>query len=310
MEFRKEALSFEAQADRLIRRGLQADRETLIHRLTSVSYYRLSGYLYPFREKSSDNFIADTHLDLIWQRYCFDRRLRVLLLDVIERIEVAVRTQLVYQFSHAYGPFGYCDENNLPKLSIGDYINWRDNLHAETARSKEAFKKHFFQKYGAHRNLPVWMVSELMSMGSLLTFYKGVDDTIARKVAGHFGGGMADELLLSWLRSLYALRNICAHHGRLLNRVLGYAPALPQKNKFPEWHLEDEEGKRLLNNERVGILLMICQYFIRQISPTSQWASRIESLFDEYPEVSAARLVGLPENWKQQALWQPEDAKT
>ena len=70
-----------------------------------------------------------------------------------------------------------------------------------------------------------------MSMGSLLTFYKGVENRIAVRVARHFGGDMADELLLSWLRSLYALRNICAHHGRLLNRALGYAPALPQKTQ-------------------------------------------------------------------------------
>jgi len=146
----------------LIERGLRADRETLIHRLTSVSYYRLSGYLYPFRQKNSDTFIEGTQLDLIWKRYCFDRRLRVLLLDVIERIEVAVRTQLVHHFSHAYGPFGYCDENNLPKLSIAEYISWRDSLQTETTRSKEAFKKHFFKKYGdSHRNLPIWMISEL-----------------------------------------------------------------------------------------------------------------------------------------------------
>jgi len=55
---------------------------------------------------------------------------------------------------------------------------------------------------------------------------------------------------------------------------------------------------------------MICQYFIRKISPTSQWSFRIESLFDEYPEIRVTNLIGLPENWKKLKLWQKEDEKT
>lgn len=202
-------------------------------------------------------------------------------------------------------------EDNFPNLKkIKEYIDWRDDLETETSRSKEAFKKHFFDKYGdQHRTLPIWMVSELMSMGSLLTFFKGVDKAIGGQVAKHFDQNMADELLLSWLRSLYALRNICAHHGRLLNRVLGYAPALPQKNKFPEWHLIGEDGRRLINNERVGILILILRFFICRISPSSMWAYRVEQLFDEYPEIPAAHL-GLPEHWQERTTWkfiQPTD---
>ena len=294
-------LSLEDQATRLIGRGLVADKDELIKRLSSVSYYRLSGYLYPFRLSGSDDYIESTTLKVVWGRYCFDRRLRVLLLDAIERVEVAVRTQLTYHFSHTHGAFGHCDEHNFPNLKIVDYIGWRDSLLTETGRSKEAFKKHFFKKYGeTHRNLPVWMASELMSMGSLLTLLKGVDGGIAGKVSAHFK--MADELLLSWLRSLYAARNICAHHSRLWNRVLGYAPRLPQKNKYPDWYLANDDGTRILVNDRVGILLMICNAFLCQISPTSRWRERVEQLFTEYPEIPIKEM-GLPEDWKDHPLW-------
>ena len=155
MEYLKQPLSFEEQAELLIGRGLVADKDELIQRLCSVSYYRLSGYLHPFRLPDSDTYREGTRLQVIWDRYCFDRRLRGLLLDAIERVEVAIRTQLTYHFAHAYGAFGHCNEGNLPKLSVGDYIEWRESLLTETNRSKEAFKKHFFDKYGpAHRNLP------------------------------------------------------------------------------------------------------------------------------------------------------------
>jgi abortive infection bacteriophage resistance protein len=217
-----------------------------------VNYYRLSGYLYPFRRTESDAFMEGETLSVVWRRYCFDRRLRVLVLDAIGRVEVAVRTQLVFHFAHQYGPFGHCSEENLPKLKVEQYIGFRENLLTETSRSKEAFKTHFKEKYGdEHRNLPIWMVCELMSVGSLLTFFKGTEDEIQRKVAQHFG--LADKLLVSWLQSLYAVRNICAHHARLWNRQLGNAPVKPQKNKFPAWHHEDNNGKPLFSHEQKSL---------------------------------------------------------
>src|SRR5262249_44980727 len=145
MQYTKQPLSYEAQADRLLERGLNADREELIRRLKAVSYYRLSGYLYPFREmdaaagQPTDRFRQNTNLTTIWNRYCFDRRLRVLTLDGIERIEVSIRTKLIYHFSQLHGPFGYCDDAKLPKLKIAEYLEWRTALQEETGRSKEVF---------------------------------------------------------------------------------------------------------------------------------------------------------------------------
>jgi len=299
VEYLKGHLPLEQQAERLLDRGLIADKDELMKRLCAVSYYRMSGYLFPFRAPQSDNFRPGTELRVVWGRYCFDRRLRVLLLDAIERVEVAVRTQLVYHFSQAHGAFGHIDEGNFPGLKVLEYIQWREALVEETQRSKEAFKEHFFKKYGdCHQNLPVWMVSELMR--SMLTFYKGVAKAVQDQVAGNFG--MPDELLLSWLRSLYAARNICAHHSRIWNRILGYAPGLPQKNKHPDWHLEDGHGKKLIYNNRVGMVLIICHQFLKLISPTSQWQQRVQELFAEYPDIPLADM-GLPPDWHNHPLW-------
>lgn len=301
MKYPKEALSFEDQAQRLLERGLEANPEELTRRLMAVNYYRLSGYLYPFRVKDSDVYHPGTSLRTVWDRYCFDRRLRVLLLDAIERVEVAIRTQLVYHFAHEHGAFGHCNEDHLPLLSVAKYIAWRESLRIETDRSKEAFKTHFIKKYD-ERNLPIWMAAELMSMGSMLTFYKGVAPAISDQVAAHFH--MPGAQLQSWILSLNAARNICAHHSRLWNRALGYAPGLPQKNKHPNWHLKDENEKNLLTNNRSGILLMVCRSFLSQISPTSQWHTRVEALFDEFPEIPV-KDMGLPSDWRNHPLWTP-----
>lgn len=300
MEYTKKALIFEDQADKLLSRGLIADRDELMSRLSAVNYYRLSGYLHPFREKESEQFKEGTSLNKVWDRYCFDRRLRVMVLDAIERIEVSLRTKLVYLFSHQYGPFGYCDDQNLPKLKMKDFLDWRLSLQEETNRSKETFKTHFFAKYGtSHKVLPLWMLAELMSMGSLLTFYKGSSPQLKRQVAGEFG--FSDELLHSWLRSLNAARNICAHHGRFWNRTLGYPPLLPKPKRIPEWH-----GDTKPRTDRSGVILLICRDMLRKISPTSKWHERVEALLDEYPEIPIVSM-GLPEDWKNHPIWKQDN---
>jgi abortive infection bacteriophage resistance protein len=299
----KKPLLFEAQADQLLARGLQADRAILIKRLRAVNYYRLSGYLFPFRQRDANNepvddFVPGTTLDSIWRRYNFDRRLRVLLLDVIERIEVGVRTQLIYHFAHAHGAFGYLEPNSLPGLEkISDYLKWRTKLVEETKQAcNEQFVRHYFKKYGdTHRELPIWMLCELMSFGSLLTFARGITPAMQQTVAGEFG--LPDELFFSWLRSLYTLRNACAHHSRIWNREFGNAPKTPGKNKFPNWYMQPE-----IPNGRVGYLLTICNFWLGKISNTSQWRKRLFALFDEYSEIPIAEM-GLPANWREHPLW-------
>ena len=296
MEYEKPPLTFEEQADQLSLRGLMADRDELIQLLSAVNYYRLSGYLYPFREAPGDTFRPNTTLSEVWERYCFDRRLRVLILDAVERIEVAVKSQLVYHFTHQFGAFGHLDDRNLPKLKIADYLKWRTQLQEETGRSKEIFCKAFFVKYGdTHKEPPLWMLCELMSMGSLLTFLKGVEPPLLAKVGAPWQ--MPDELLISWLSSLYAARNLCAHHSRLWNRELGYQPKLPNKNKFPDW-----QGPSKLINNRCGIILLICRYWLGMISPSSRWAERVELLFTDYPRIPNADM-GLPDDWRQHPVW-------
>ena len=139
------------------------------------------------------------------------------------------------------------------------------------------------------------MAAERMSVGNLLTFFEGLEPVIKRKGAGEYG--FPDELILSWLRSLNCARNICAHHSRFWNRMLGYEALLPSRNKFPDWH-----GKNKLKQNRSGIILMICRYMLRLISPTSNWHVRMEALFEEYPEIPVTDM-GLAEGWKGHPVW-------
>ena len=317
MNYAKPALSLDQQADILLHRGLIADRNELIRRLAAVNYYRLSGYLHPFRQPDQ-SFQPGTTLTAVWRRYNFDRRLRIVLLDAIERLEVAVRTRFVYHFVMAHGPFGHLDERNLPGFKNRplwrrcwrnfktlvrlkgvkgtDYQIWLAKLTNEKNRSPEVFVRHFEATYGdLHEYLPLWMACELMTCETALQLAYGVDRAIVKQAAADFG--FPDEQLLSWTKAIFALRNACAHHGRVWNRVFGVKPSVPGKNKNPQWHVQPGFAP-----DRVGLMLTVCRYWLGRVSPTTLWRDRLFALFDEYPEIPLAEM-GIPAAWRQHPLW-------
>lgn len=97
-------------------RGLIADRNELIERLSDIGHYRLSGYWYIFKCKpiavdegpKDERFVEGTTLEAIWLVYVFGRQLKLIVLDAIERVEVYFRMRLAYElvgYAHAFPPF-------------------------------------------------------------------------------------------------------------------------------------------------------------------------------------------------------------
>lgn len=198
MQYRKGPLTLEQQADQLIARGMTGDKAVMIQRLGATNYYRLSGYWHPFREVDPrdhktllDSFRAGTSFDEVWCRYVFDRRLRLVVMDAIERIEVAVRTQLMYHHAHECGPFGYVAvEASLPKLCEPSRAEFLQRLLDEFDQSKDAFADHFRAKYGdCHVHPPAWILAEVMTFGSMLTFFRNASKKIKQNTANLFGIG-------------------------------------------------------------------------------------------------------------------------
>jgi len=295
MRYDKRPLTFEEQANLLISRGLIAEKSLLIERLTNVNYYRLSGYLYPYRNPD-DSFHPKTTFETVWRHYTFDRRFRLLVMDAIERVEISVRTQLIYALSHKSEAFGYAQRATLPNLSSDEHKRLIGTIHRETKSSGEKFVAHFQSKYGdAHEYLPMWMSGEIMSFGCTLTIYRGVSDDIKKQIAAYYG--IPDPVLTSWLKTINVIRNICAHHGRLWNKVLGVKPYIPRRKKFPHWH-----DPVIIPQDRIFGVLTILRYLLQIIAPQSKWQSRFLDLLNEYPEISR-RSMGFPDNWSESVFW-------
>src|SRR5690606_6504810 len=125
----------------------------------------------PYRLLPSDNYKDGTTFDLVLEHYLFDREFRLLVFDGIERIEVAFRTQLIYQPSILRGPFWFLDKSLF--VILDRWNGQIKKLDEEVKRSGEVFIDHFFKKY-ADNIPPAWMSFEVASFGLMSRLYHNI----------------------------------------------------------------------------------------------------------------------------------------
>ena len=289
-KYSKPALNFSDQLAKLKGRGMiVGDEAQAIHWLKTISYYRLSAYFHAYK-KPDDTYESGTHFERIQMLYSFDRKLRLLLLDAIERIEVALRAAVTYNISTKFGTFGHCD----PRAFIASFKHeeFLNELRVAECGSHESFVRHFRTKYTADDHLPIWMATELLSLGAVSRMFKFLTADLFKQIVKGFN---AHELFLpSWIHSLSYVRNICAHHSRLWNRSLAIRPRLPDPVPWFPY--------RIPGNANVYCILVIVHHLLRAIAPEETWASRVVCLCDDYPDVPIEAL-GMPDNWRDLLPW-------
>ena len=273
--------TFQEQLDIYKARGLiiEDDRYALRY-LQTIGYYRLSGYSYPFRQildnkTRADEFMPNTHFRHIKDLYVFDRQLRQLAIDALERIEVAMRVQITYRLSqygvtsHLQSQFFNYDFNRNKRNK------WLSKYYQLIERSQKSsdFVKHHEEKYS---DMPIWAHCELWDFGTMSMLYAGMLQEDKDKIAIYFGLS-SHKVLETQLHALNIIRNISAHYGRLWNRHLGKPASF--RNMGEPWVNLSENA----NNVLVYFCLM--QYFLKQISPNSQWGQRFLILLDDFPKV-------------------------
>lgn len=294
MQFTKPPLLFNAQVDRLLERGMEIDdRERARRYLAHLNYYRLAAYWLPFeQDHPTHRFRPDTTFDLVLDHYVFDRELRLLVMDAIERIEVSLRTGWAYTLSHSYGPHAHLNK----ELFKAKWPHEKNIVMLEKTirQSSEVFIRHFREQYD-ERLPPVWVICEIMTIGQLSKWYANLRhgrdrNTVARRY------GLDEVNLSSFLHHLSIVRNHCAHHARLWNRSFPFSWKLPRKKPAGLFdNFNHEDGKRLYNT------LVMLAYLMDRINPNT-WKIRLNKLFEKYPVVQP-RFMGFPENWRDRPVW-------
>ena len=307
MRYSKKPLTVDEQIDRLEQRGLNFSNKKLAKNyLQNISYYRLRAYTYPFQDNKDpdadheffrDNIDFNDIIDL----YVSDRRLRNLVFNELEKIEVAIRTQLSLVYSNnAKDPFWYLDRRWFSRASDDDFGNMIDDVTSDVNRSNEDFIKHYKAKYDTPEMPPTWMSLEVVSFGTLSWMYKLLNKSPEKKqIALAFGIGN-DEVFANWLHAFSNLRNCCAHHSRIWNRRFVVHLKLPYNTTQP---FLTPEITGAIKETKLFALLSAIKYVADILSPGNSFKDNLKKLLKDRHQLLRLKEMGFPMDWESLPVW-------
>lgn len=283
------------------------DEQSAHHFLENISYYRLKGYWWDMQDDvTTHTFKPNTYFEDIIDRYNFDRRLRLILFDAIERIEIALRTKMIYHLSIAYGSLWYLDSNLFEATPLPSdptttiHQNTIIELNKEFKRSQEIFINDHRRRY-PNQDADAWKILEVASMGTLSKLYKNIKHQLPEKatIAQEMGLNLHSELS-SWLEAITYVRNIIAHHSRLWSRTMVKIPIVNLNNPKSDWL---NNPLLPVQNKKPFLIITSMIYLCNEVTPNHQIKSKILNLFASNSSLPIYKL-GFFNNWERQPIWQ------
>lgn len=298
--------------------------------LRRYGYYRLSGYWYPYRKRkiSSGQPVKDSHgrdvvlnefeahtsLQHVVEVYEFDKTLRSLLGEVLATVEIGFR----FFIGHKIGkidPFLHLDAEKFDqKKEDGSlkttYVGWLEEYTRHENRAQGEFITHFKDKYGSSQ-LPIWVGTEVMSLGSLRTLFTLMPEQDQRIIAEQLQILQADRdgdfsVVSTWLNGFRLLRNICHHHGRVWNRVFEIVLNAPTIIRNSPQHVLSDLDDSHINNHLYGLLLAL-RYTLLSIEPDNSQVLDIKNFIIDKCNKLQLNLsdIGFPDDWEDNEIWNP-----
>ena len=276
-------------------RGLQvANVARAENYLRHIGYYRFSAYLYPLLTTPKENhvFKSGAAFNHALDMYRFDRHLRLLMFNQIEKIEIAVRSAIVNITSRETGnPFWMTDPSCFYDAST--FVKTKQLIDTELAKSREDFIEHFRSTY-SDPYPPAWMLAEILPLGVLTKIYDNIrSNQIRKKIAQEFSLGVP--VFNSWMTIITVARNNCGHHARVWNRTFALR-VLTMRRMTRPWITIP------VNQKKAYFSLCIIKYFLDVISPNNDMKAKIDMLLADYPSIDITAM-GFPVGWENEPLW-------
>lgn len=216
--------TFEEQINLLTSRGLLInDIPSAIKTLSSVNYYRLNVYFHQYLV--DDHFPSYITFEKIFEHYENDRKLRHVIIQFLEEVEVKLRCQLAYEYGKI-SPLAFYDSSLFENAAVWHELHDAFDIEITRPQNSQIYS-HYKEKYNSE--FEIWIIVEFLSFGNLSKMYSISSDKIKNAIAGTLH--VHETLVLSWLNSLSMLRNICAHYGYLRNRVFDISPAITKVHR-------------------------------------------------------------------------------
>jgi len=259
-----------------------------------IGYYRLSAYMYPLLQipKELHQYKPNTYFSQVMMLYRFDKKLRLLAFNEIEKIEVAVRSAIVNTGCEMTNdPFWMTDSRNF--IDARKFQHTMDLIDNELRRSREDFIVHFKQTY-SDPYPPAWILAEVLPFGVITNIYSNIKvPRIKKRISQKFGLQVAP--FESWLTIVALTRNSCCHHARVWNKQNTIRPMMPHHINY-SWILLETDPLRIYFD------LCIIKYFLNIISPNNDMKDKIQALLSAYPSIDI-NAMGFPRGWEAEPLW-------
>lgn len=277
--------------------------------LTHIGYYRLRGYFYPFykmhevkniiKEDGKEDrikitmeldfpksFLNNTDINKVIELYDFDRKLRLLIMEQIQRIEISLRNCLCEHMCQKYGSHWFM---NLSIMSSDfDY----QGFVGKVTDSKEVFITHFYEKYSAPKYPPSWMIAETLTFGTWSRVFGDLQLKDQKEISKIFDI-IKPEILAGWFHTLTILRNLCAHHNRIWNRNFKH---------FVPKVLDDIQPHM---NKVISIYcrLSMLRYLTKRICLQDDFHIKLKDLINQKPSFVNLNDMGFIKDWDTTSLW-------
>lgn len=314
LSYPKGWLDYDGQVDKLRRRGLKiADADFAKQFLAYSNYYRFTGYCLRFQHKNASGervFNDGVSFSDVTDIYEIDKTLRDCISDALGAVEISFRSAVAYHFAEAHGAFGHTVRDNFDRRFVSPrtdptgrtlpslYDEWHEELVSETKRSNELFVRHFEKKYLQFPDLPIWAALEICSFGTLSKMFKNMLRLDMRPIAARYS--LQASTLDSCMHSFVYVRNICAHHSRLWDKMFAISPQLPPGKM---WDVVRKANNRIYSIAMLLNWMLSHDSFGQKVH--SEWKTRFESVVDSFfarfPNL--VHYTGIPPDWKAQKIW-------
>ena len=309
------ALNVKEQISLLKEKGLIITDENFAeYWLSHVSYFRIKNYSYAFKDyqERDGNYLPDTKFEQIVDLYLLDRKLKLIIFEAIENIEVAVKTQISNIFSYSYGQYWYREpnfflsmneqrknmkENDEPK-SFNKYFDhdfFLKEIDEECKNPDEIFLANYMKNYHPPYP-PSWMLMEILTFGKISILYENLKPCV-EKTSIHDNFNLTKKHFTSWLHCFTYIRNKCVHHARLVYKSVKFQPALPEKTSR-RFILE----QHLVSTDTIYAVLCCLQFMLNTCNNKSAFKNNVTKLIVDFPNIDYQKL-GFTPNWRDEPLW-------
>jgi abortive infection bacteriophage resistance protein len=276
------------------------------HYIRRIGTYRIQQYAHPFRNPADRTKFKDgTDFESIFSLYKFDRNLRLLALDAIERIETSLKSDLEHHYCDRYGTIWYTNQ------AFHDSIT-NSGKNARMVRTIGSVNSNIQRKFalrsGKLPEITSYVTSnpsapiEAMTFGQVVSLYDAADYAARTKIARSYQAREA-HIFGKMLYRINTVRNMSAHHERLWNHPFKDEPVIPH---IITDNFGSAEPQSNYHRKMYGSCLII-HFLLQDIARNTRWNHRLreimQDIFFQIKTIDVHELMGFPTYWSAAPYW-------